>query len=178
MTFQAWPYTTIRNCIKSWSYYQTLALYRITRRFNRARVWHIYAGRPLLPTPRSVQFRTYSETNIFFIIYNCPLVPFAMWNWHREKGRDLTQSYYKSPCNHRKVQNATWQHKNATKNFDYTTIAVRLSTVSWRSNSHPTGVVKSVYGIFTFPLTATAVLSKGHTDIIMSLPWFAANVTL
>ena len=34
------------------------------------------------------------------------------------------------------------QHKNATKNFDYTTIADRLRTVSWSNNSHSTGVVK------------------------------------
>ena len=33
------------------------------------------------------------------------------------------------------------QHKNSTKNFDYTTIADRLRTVSWSNNSHPTGVV-------------------------------------
>ena len=38
-----------------------------------------------------------------------------------------------------------WQHKNATKNFDYTTIADRLRTVSWSNSSHQTGVVKPVY---------------------------------
>ena len=43
-----------------------------------------------------------------------------------EKGRDLTQSYGKSPITDRKIQKAMWQHKNATKNFDYTTIADRL----------------------------------------------------
>ena len=47
--------------------------------------------------------------------------------------------------------------KNATKNFDYTTIADRLRTVSWGNDSHPAGVVKPVYGIPTFPLTAKAV---------------------
>ena len=34
------------------------------------------------------------------------------------------------------------QHKNANENFDYTTIADRLRTVSWSNNSHTTGVVK------------------------------------
>ena len=38
------------------------------------------------------------------------------------------------------------QHKNAIKNFDYTTIADRLRTVSFSNISHPTGVVKPVYG--------------------------------
>ena len=47
-----------------------------------------------------------------------------------KKGRDLTQSYDKSPYTHRKIQKATWQHKNATKIFDYTTITNRLRTVT------------------------------------------------
>ena len=74
-----------------------------------------------------------------------------------EKGRDLTQSCDKNPYTQRTMQKATWQHKNATKNFDYTTIADRLRTVSWSNSSHPTGVVKPVYERSTFPLTATAV---------------------
>ena len=74
-----------------------------------------------------------------------------------EKGRDLTQSCDKNPYTHRTIQKATWQHKNATKNFDYTTIADRLRTVSWSNSSHPTGVVKPVYERSTFPQTATAV---------------------
>ena len=61
----------------------------------------------------------------------------------REKG-DLTQSYDKTPYTNRKFE-SKGQHTNATKHFDYTTIADRLKTVSW-SNSHPTGVVKPVYG--------------------------------
>ena len=71
----------------------------------------------------------------------------------REKGRDLAQSYDKNPYIDRKIQKATWQHKNAKINFDYTTIADRLWMVSWGNESHPTGVVKPVYGIPTFPLT-------------------------
>ena len=47
--------------------------------------------------------------------------------------------------------------QNATMNFDYTTIADRLRTVSRSNNTHDTGVVKSFYERSTFPLTATAV---------------------
>ena len=65
--------------------------------------------------------------------------------WVREKGRYPTQSCDKNPYTHRTIQEATWQHKNATKNFDYTTIAGRLRTVSWSNSSHPTGVVKARY---------------------------------
>ena len=71
--------------------------------------------------------------------------------------------YDKSPYTDRKIQKETWQHKNATKNFDYTTIVVRLRMVSWGNDSFLTGVVKPVYGIPTFPLTEKAVQSKGHT---------------
>ena len=56
-----------------------------------------------------------------------------------------------------KKKSPTWQHKNATKNFDYTTIADRLKMVSWGNDSNPTGVIKPVYGIPTFPLTTKAV---------------------
>ena len=76
---------------------------------------------------------------------------------YSEKGRDLTQSYDKSPDTHRKIQKATWKHKNVTKNLDYTTIADRFRAVSWGNDTHPTGVVKPVYGIPIFPLTAKAV---------------------
>ena len=71
-------------------------------------------------------------------------------------GRDLTQLYDKSPYTHRKIQQATWQHKKHHQNFDYTTIADRLRTVSWSNSSYPTGVVKPVYERSTFPLTETA----------------------
>ena len=75
----------------------------------------------------------------------------------REKQRDLTQSYDESPYADRKIKNATWQQNYATKKFGYTPIAGRLRTISWGNDSHPTAVVKPVYGIPTFPLTAQAV---------------------
>ena len=71
----------------------------------------------------------------------------------REKRRDLTRSYDKSPYTHRKPQKATWQHTNATKDFHYTTIADRLRAVIRGNDSHLTGMVKPIYGIPTFPLT-------------------------
>ena len=63
-----------------------------------------------------------------------------------EKGKDLTQSYDKSPYTSRNVKRAKQQHKNATKKFDYTAVADRLRTVSWSNYSHSTGVVNLVYG--------------------------------
>ena len=46
---------------------------------------------------------------------------------------------WQKPFIHRIVQKTMWQHKNATKNRDYTTNAGRLRTVSWNNKSHPTG---------------------------------------
>ena len=84
---------------------------------------------------------------------------------YREKRRDLTQSCDKNPYTHRTIQKATWQHNNTTKNFDYTTVADRLRTVSWSNSSHPIGVVKPVYERSTFPLTAKVVYSIVHVTI-------------
>ena len=53
------------------------------------------------------------------------------------------------------------------QNFDYTTIADWLRKVSWSNDSHPTGVVKPVYRIPTFPLTAEAVLKSSKTEMLM-----------
>ena len=54
----------------------------------------------------------------------------------REKGRDLTTFYDKSPFTHRKIKKSNVTTHNATKNFDYTTIADRLKTVSWSNDNH------------------------------------------
>ena len=75
---------------------------------------------------------------------------------NRKKGRYLTQSYDKSSYTNRQIQKAKWQHKHASKYFDYTTIA----DLGQSNESHQTGMVKPVYGMPTFPLTATAVSSK------------------
>ena len=79
------------------------------------------------------------------------------WSWlHgftilKEKEGDLTKSYDKNPHTNRKFENQ-WTIQNATENFDYTTIADQIRTVSLINNSHPTGVVKPVYGYPTFQL--------------------------
>ena len=50
--------------------------------------------------------------------------------------RDLTPSFDESPYTPRQFQKETFQHKNATKNFDYTRIPDRLWTASWGNDSH------------------------------------------
>ena len=53
------------------------------------------------------------------------------WREYKEKkGRDLTQSYDKSPYFHRKVQKAVTTQNKTKQNFDYTTIADRLTTAT------------------------------------------------
>ena len=70
----------------------------------------------------------------------------------REKEGNLTQSYDKTPY--------IRKPKDNTQTPPKTSITQRLRTDLGRSvgvTSHPTGVVKPVYGYPTFPLTATAV---------------------
>ena len=54
-------------------------------------------------------------------------------NWIEKEG-DLTQSYDKTPYTNRKFENQRTTHKRH-QNFDYTTIADRLRTVSWSNKS-------------------------------------------
>ena len=61
-------------------------------------------------------------------------------------------------------------NKNATINFDYTTIADQLRTVSWSNNSHPTGVVKPVYGYPSFPLATKVVYKRTHILTFINNP--------
>ena len=63
----------------------------------------------------------------------------------------------KAPTPTNNPKKSTWQHKNASKNIDYITIAERPTTVTWGKDSLPTGVVKPVYGIPIFQLTTKAV---------------------
>ena len=74
-----------------------------------------------------------------------------------EKKKEIWRSPMTKPPIPTENSKTKGQHTNATKNFDYTTIADRLRTVSWSKSSHPTGVVKPVYGYPTFTLTAKAV---------------------
>ena len=93
----------------------------------------------------------------FIVSYVSKLLLKIVQDRSREKEEILLSPMTKAPTPSKKSKKATWQHKNATKNFDYTTIADRLGTVSWGNDSHPNGVVKPVYGIATFPLTTEAV---------------------
>ena len=75
-------------------------------------------------------------------------------DWEKN-GRDLTQSYDKSPYNNRNVKGANWQHKTPPKRkFDYIAIADRLRTVSLSNYIRPAGVVNK-YTDPTFHLPAT-----------------------
>ena len=73
----------------------------------------------------------------FVAVERGSLVSFGDISRHftREKGRDLTQSYDKSPYIHRKPKKA----KMTTTKIDNTAIADRLRTVSWSGDSYSTG---------------------------------------
>ena len=85
-----------------------------------------------------------------WIIYNAKI-----HTWGEKEG-DLTQSYDKTPYTNRKFENKRTtpkRHQKLRLHNDYTTDLGRSGGVT----SHPTGVVKPVYGYPTFPLTAKAV---------------------
>ena len=132
------------------SYTTSTLLYQITKRTRRRFQWILPVTIPLLKYDATADIA-------FSIRTVCAYISRSRHFLIREKGRDLTQSCDKNPYTHRTIQKATWQHKNATKKFDYTTIADRLRTVSWSNSSHPTGMVKPVYERSTFPLTAKVV---------------------
>ena len=67
------------------------------------------------------------------------------------------------------------QHDNtkiSTKNFNFIMIADWLRTDGWSNNRHPAHVVRPFYGIQTFPLTARAVYSKGHSSCFTRIVLF------
>ena len=85
-----------------------------------------------------------------------------MYLLFREKEGDLTQSYGKTPYTNRKFENQRTTHKSHQK----TSITQRLQTDLGRSvgvTSHPTGVVKLVYGYCTFPTNRKSrVIERTH----------------
>ena len=87
-----------------------------------------------------------------------------------EKKEDIWLSpMTKAPTPTEKSKKQRDNIKNATKNFDYTTIADRLRTVSWSNDSYTTGAVKPVYGIPIFPLTTKAVCIATIKSILLQL---------
>ena len=97
----------------------------------------------------------YSCTFICCHIHDCNIVYFDV---KQEKKEEILLSpMTKAPAPTEKSKKQRDNTKNATKKIDYTTIADRLRTVSWRYNSHQTGEVKPVFARSTFPVTATTV---------------------
>ena len=109
-----------------------------------------------------------TEIKPFKVIDSCPSVckmspSFLTPLWISKQTWPIERkSYDKSPFTHRKIQKATWQHKNATKNFDYTTLADQLRTVILDNDSHQTSAVNPIYGILTFPLTTNCVIKRTY----------------
>ena len=86
------------------------------------------------------------------------------WSWvfyalERKRKRSDSVLWQKSlPPQKNPKSNVTTQKR--PNNFNYTTIADRLLTVSCSNSSHPTGAVKQVHATSTFQLTAKAKLSN------------------
>ena len=105
---------------------------------SRTEAWISYQGLnefPLLDREGNLVKSVAKNTKSSFLLHGdaflvCKAEEKTILNT-REKEGDLTQSYDKTPYTNRKFENQRTTHINATKNFDYTTIADRLRTVSW-----------------------------------------------
>ena len=65
-------------------------------------------------------------------------MPKVLWIERQKKRKRSDSVLWQKPLYHQKIEKSS----DATKHFDYTTIADWLGTVSWSNDSHPTGVVK------------------------------------
>ena len=102
-------------------------IHRIVNRNGIRLKWRVRKLANILPL---VMWRKFDIIDVFD--FKGVIYPFGINIWiEREKEGDLTQSYDKTPYTNRKFENQRTTHTNATKNFDYTTIADRLRTVSW-----------------------------------------------
>ena len=89
----------------------------------------------------------------------------------REKGKDLTRSYDKSPTPTEKSRKQSDNTKTAPK-LRLPNDGDRLGAVTWSNGSYPTNVVKSVYGIQTFLLTAKLCYQKDkHLKFVNNPPY-------
>ena len=94
-----------------------------------------------------------------------PRIPLkAQWQEKKEEIRLSPMAKAHTPTEKSKKQRDN--NKNAIINFDYTTIADRRKTASSNKNSHPIGVVNSVYERSSIPLSAAVVYQKDkHLNI-------------
>ena len=110
--------------------------------------WFSWCCRIILITNHAICFGIFSiiKAPVWHYLSICLVHPSTIERQKRKRSDSvLRQNRY----TYRKIQKATWQHKNAD-----TTTADRLRTVSWGNDCHPIGVVKPVYGIQTLPLSA------------------------
>ena len=77
--------------------------------------------------------------------FTCPSK--HQFNGYSERPSHINRLLRRAWRNGGPPKKATWQHKNATINFDYATIADRLWTVRWGNDRHPSDVIKPVYGV-------------------------------
>ena len=78
-------------------------------------VWYFHHSRFVIHQQLSISKNMVCKifNTMFYHICQCRVFVMTV----REKGRYPTQSYDISPYTDRLIQNATWQHNNATKNY-------------------------------------------------------------
>ena len=113
-----------------------------------------------------------------------PYVPLCFAGDTKRKRSDSV--LWQKPLHPQNNLKSNMQHKNATKNFDYTTIVDRLRTVSWSNSSHPTGVVKPGLRALNLPTHCESCVinltwhdyCKWTQYTALNIEWWPSNVNI
>ena len=93
----------------------------------------------------SEQVASVKDENWSFVyLYVCNYKTYNVDIWYAKKEEIWLSPMTKARAPTEKFQKQRANTNHTTKNFDYTTIADRLRTVSWSNNIHPACLVKLV----------------------------------
>ena len=116
---------------------------------------------------------------VFPYFFHSPCQSFVLWEKEEIWLSPMTEALTPTEKSKKQRDNT----KNATKNFDYTTIADRLRTVSWGNDSHPAGVlfpevtlVCTIKFILYIPLFIISVLAFVLTVQFIECPSFCTEL--
>ena len=115
---------------------------------------------------------TLNSRNIFLIYTQ------RNFSWTREKGRDLTQSYDKSPYTNRNVKRAKWQHKQRHKK-------VRLNSACGPKQTKQILQTKKLLSLILIEKLLAVMFIPAFTKNAMNLdylssisPWLSGDVPI
>ena len=116
---------------------------------------------------------------VLSLVYNVNVVTFFFPFGRQEKKEEIwLRIMTKAPTPTEKNPKINMTTQKCYQNYDCTTIADRLRTVSWINNSNLTGAVKPVYGHPAFPLTTRYNFCSVSSFGILNLQSWRSNISL